>query len=120
MQRQSIFIIALVLSASALHAAGRTDGYTSTDLILPGVGAVHGADGSIFTTSLLVTNPTAERADFQIQFLRTGQANVNPSTVSDTIEAGATKEYDNVATTLFGAAGVLGALRIVSSQPLLA
>src|SRR3954467_1239380 len=97
----------------------QTDGFTGTDLIVPAAGQVQGADGSVFTTSIWVTNPTASTVTFEMQFLQSGRSNTNPARSSDSITAGQTKVYDNAVQSVFGQNGVLGAVRIVASQELL-
>ncbi len=95
-------------------------GFSGTDLILPAAGRVLGAGGSEFLTTGWVTNPNDEAVDVQYQFLEAGQANPNPVTVTDTLSAGQTKTYENLAETLFGRNGVLGAVRVRSSARILA
>ncbi|HJQ40987.1 MAG TPA: hypothetical protein VKB93_27940, partial [Thermoanaerobaculia bacterium] len=92
--------------------------FTGTDLIVPAAGRVQGAT-STFTTAVWVTNPTNATVSYELQFLQTGRSNPNPATASDTIGPGQTKVYENAAQQLFGVTGVLGAIRIVSSDELL-
>jgi hypothetical protein len=95
-------------------------GFSATELILPAAGRVMGAGGSEFLTTGWVTNPNAAAVDVQFQFLEAGQENPNPLTVTDTLNPGQTKTYENLAETLFGRSGVLGAVRVRSSARVLA
>ena len=117
LRRIAVAILLVLLSLST--AAQSTEGFTGTDLIVPAAGRVQGADGSVFTTSVWVTNPNDVPVTFELRFLQTGQPNPNPATASDTIGPGETKVYENAAQGLFGLTGVLGAIRIVSSDELL-
>ncbi len=109
-----------LLIAAGLIASPLLAGFASVNLILPAVGRVDGSGGSHFYTSVWVTNPSqTEAAQFVIRFLASGQPNPNPATASDSIAPGATKVYENIAESLFGITGVLGAAQIESTQPLL-
>jgi hypothetical protein len=95
-------------------------GFSGTDLILPAVGHITGVGGSHFYTTIWITNPSStDSADFEASFLRSGQSNPAPSTFHDAVAPGATKVYENAAVTIFGIDGVLGAVRIRSTRPLL-
>ncbi len=107
-------LILMILMSNPLFA-----GFADTDLILPAAGRVLGAGGSEFFTTGLVTNPNDHAVDVQFQFLQAGQANPAPLTVTDTLAAGQTKTYENLGETLFHRAGVLGAVRVRSSAPIL-
>ena len=109
-------IVALLIAAFPVVVFG---GFGSRDLILPAVGRVAGAGGSQFYTTVWVTNPSTRSVDVMLEFLRPGQANLTPQSFTDTIAAGATKTYENAAETLFGAVGIVGAVRVRSSAPLL-
>jgi hypothetical protein len=98
---------------TALHA-----GFPGTDLVLPGVGRVEGAGGSQFYTTLWLTNTSAESADFSIELLLPGGAAARQ--VGDSIGAGQTKVYEDLAGKWFAVEGVVGAARIRSTRPLLA
>src|SRR3954451_6352754 len=117
----ALLLLVVASLAFPLTAQQRThaDGFTGTDLIVPAAGQVQGADGSVFTTSIWVTNPTASTVTFEMQFLQSGRSNTNPARSSDSIAAGQTKVYDNAVQSVFGQNGVLGAVRIVASQELL-
>src|SRR3954453_453334 len=117
----ALLLLVVVSLAFPLTAQQRpqTDGFTGTDLIVPAAGQVQGADGSVFTTSIWVTNPTASTVTFEMQFLQSGRSNTNPARSSDSIAAGQTKVYDDTVQSVFGQNGLLGAVRIVASQELL-
>jgi hypothetical protein len=112
--RTVVAIVVVVLLCTPLFA-----GFPSTDLILPAVGRVEGIGGSQFYTTVWITNPNANAVDFDIAFLLAGQANLSPARVTDSIAPGATKVYENIAETLFGIKGILGAARIRSSANLI-
>jgi hypothetical protein len=112
---RSLIVFAVALAfASPLFAA-----FPSTDVILPAAGRVSGANGSEFYTTVWVSNPSDVPVDVQMQFLAAGMPNPTPVTVTDTLGAGASKTYENIAETLFDLPGVLGAIRFRSSQPVL-
>jgi hypothetical protein len=89
--------------------------FPDTELIIPAVGRVDGIGGSKFFTTVWVTNPSTSRIDYTLEFLLAGQSNLQPARVDESIAAGATQTYENIAETTFGIKGVLGALRIRSS-----
>ena len=111
-------LLTLLMSVALAAQQPAPNGFTGTDLIVPAAGRVQGADGTQFTTTLWVTNPTQSTVTYQLQFLQSGQSNLNPVTISDSIAAGQTKVYDNVVQTTFGLNGLLGAVRVVASQEL--
>src|SRR5262249_32645431 len=71
--------------AIALIACPLFAGFPGTDLILPAVGRVAGAGGSQFYTTVWVTNPNPTPVDFSVDFLLSGQANLHPASVAQTI-----------------------------------
>ncbi|MEO8037030.1 MAG: hypothetical protein ABI837_21565, partial [Acidobacteriota bacterium] len=109
-----VFLFSVLLIPSPAGAA-----FAGSDLILPAVGRVDGSGQSRFFTTVWVTNPSSQTASYQMQFLPAGQANTSPLTVRDTIAAGATKVYENIAEGVFGVKSALGATRFRSDQPLL-
>jgi len=109
--------IALALFAAATIAGAS---FPSKELIIPAAGRVEGVGGASFYTSLWITNATSQRIDYELQFLKAGQNNSTPVTFNDSIGAGATKVYENVAATVFGVVGTMGAIRIRSNGELLA
>ena len=113
MLRKLSLLVAWFGFATSLSA-----GFPGKELIIPAIGRVDGAGGSHFYTTVWATNPSATTADVQIQFLLAGQPNINPITVTDTIGAGQTKVYENIAEALFGIKGVTGAARFRSSTDL--
>ncbi|HSP15456.1 MAG TPA: hypothetical protein VLV78_11955 [Thermoanaerobaculia bacterium] len=96
-------------------------GFASNDLILPAVGRIEGAGGAQFYTTVWITNPSPSASiDYQIQFLTSGQPNLSPPTITDSLVPGATKVYDNIAENLFGIKGLLGAVRIRAAGDIVA
>jgi hypothetical protein len=93
--------------------------FSGTDLILPAVGRVDGNGGSRFFTTVWVTNPGQQAATFQMEFVAAGQPSTTSQIVTELLAAGATRTYENIAETVFGASGVLGAARFRSEQKLL-
>ena len=93
--------------------------FAGTDLILPAAGRVLGSGGTEFLTTGWITNPNDHAVDVQFQFLQSGQANVTPVTVTETLNAGQTKTYENLSESLFHISGVLGAVRVRSSDQIL-
>jgi hypothetical protein len=111
--------IAILSSLSILFAVPVFANFAGTDLILPAIGRVTGVGGSQFYTTVWITNPGSSPVDFEIAFLLAGQANLNPSRVNQSIAPKETKSYENIAETLFGIKGLLGAARIRSSADLI-
>jgi hypothetical protein len=93
--------------------------FTGTDLILPAVGRVDGIGGSRFLTTVWVTNPGPETATYEMQFFAAGQSADAAAGVTESLAPGSTRTYENIAETVFGARGLLGAVRIRGDQPLL-
>jgi hypothetical protein len=104
---------AVLFVASSLFAA-----IPGTDLIVPGVGRVTGVGGTEFYTTLYVTNISPSSASFDIEFLPPSSTNA-PQPLSGNLQPGETKVYENVAEVSFGVKGVVGALRVHASAPLL-
>jgi hypothetical protein len=115
LRRPSMFAAVLLLIISSTTLAN----FAGTDLFLPVAGRVSGSGGSEFLTTGWVTNPNDGPVDVQFQFLEAGRANLTPITVTDTLAAGETKSYENLGETLFHRPGVLGAVRVRSSRPIL-
>jgi Chaperone of endosialidase/Collagen triple helix repeat (20 copies) len=113
--RKRIFLLLASLAVNGSLMAG----FPGTDLILPAVGRVEGIGGSHFYTTVWVTNPSADGVDVVIDFLRSGQDNQHPASVTVSIAPGETKTFENIAESLFGITGVLGAARVRASKPVL-
>ncbi len=109
----SLLMFVLLLSVPAGAA------FSGTDLILPAVGRVDGSGGSRFFTTVWITNPGSEAATFQMQFVAAGQSPAVPISVADSLAPGTTRTYENIGETVFGARGLLGAVRFHSDEPLL-
>ena len=108
--RTFVLGISVVLICSAATA-----GFTSTDLLVPAIGRVEGGGGTVFESTLFVTNPSGNPAHIDLALLLPG--NVQPAgTFSDTIAPGATRVYEHVATSLFGLDHAVGGLRVRSSE----
>ncbi|MGA8806695.1 MAG: collagen-like protein, partial [Thermoanaerobaculia bacterium] len=118
--RRTTAFIAIVLSIFTPGMFPLRAGFSGTDLILPAVGHINGVGGSHFYTTVWITNPSStDSADFEASFLRSGQSNPAPATFHDVVGPGATKVYEDASVTMFGIDGVLGAMRIHSTRPLL-
>src|SRR5215470_2938038 len=84
-----------------------------TDLILPAVGRI--AEGNTtFVTDITISNPSSNPIPFQMVFVRDGQNQGQPFT--DTLAPRATREFPDVATTIFKQVGILGAVRITAQD----
>ena len=110
--RASFIRVLLTFVAGLFIAPAGWATFTSDELILPVAGSVIGAGGENFVTTVWVSNPTSSPASFQMQFLSVGQANTNPPSVTDTLQPGQTKTYENIAETVFNISGRLGAVRV--------
>lgn len=115
MRTVTLALVTFVLLLSVPAGAA----FSGTDLILPAVGRVDGSGGSRFFTTVWITNPGSETASFQMQFVAAGQSAATPIGVADSLAPGTTRTYENIAETVFGARGLLGAVRFHSGQPLL-
>jgi len=93
----------------------------AVDVYLPSVGHAQGAcPGGIcsqWRTDVWIYNPANAAATVEIQFLRRDTENTSPPTRTVTVAAGETKEYTDIVYSLFNLDGVYGALRFVSSTP---
>ncbi len=112
----SIAVLALALSP-------RLDaGFTGTDVVITATARTAGSGSSQFYSTLYVTNvSTTAPVDVTYRYLKLGQSNPSPQTVTATLAAGETKRYDNVLKTLFGfESGAAGAIRITATGRVLA
>lgn len=109
----SLVTLVLMMPFSASAA------FSGTDLILPAVGRLDGVGGSRFFTTVWITNPGTQAATFQMEFVAAGQAQTTSRIVTESLAPGAMRTYENIAETLFGASGTLGAARFRSEQKLL-
>ncbi|HWC65702.1 MAG TPA: hypothetical protein VG777_06445, partial [Thermoanaerobaculia bacterium] len=107
-------LFVLVLGVSAARA-----GFASTEVYLPAIGRIPGAGGSQFYSTVWVTNLGGVPVSFTFEFLKTGQANPSPVSITESVGAGETKMYENVVETKFGQTNALGAGRIVASGDVL-
>lgn len=105
--------IALFIASSSFAA------FSGNDMFLPSIGSGAGAFGSHWSTTLWLQNPGSKAADVEIQFLRRGQANINPDKVALTVAPGETQRIDDPVGTLFRAEA-FGAFRIVSTEKIIA
>jgi hypothetical protein len=117
--RKTLLFAAVPVALLTLITMRASAGFSGTDLILPATGKVIGAGGTEFVTTGWVTNLGDHPVDVQYQFLQAGQANTNPLTVSDTLDAGETKTYEDMTSSIFHLSQVLGAVRVRSSDPVL-
>lgn len=112
MNRITTFLVALTISVPL------SAGFTGKDLFVPIAGTVGEAGPSRFYTTMWITNPGGTAAEVELTFIPSGGA----PTISRqaTIAARSTKIYENIAETLFGASGALGAVRVQSTENVLA
>jgi hypothetical protein len=93
--------------------------FASNEIILPAAGRVIGAGGFEFITTVWLSNPTDHPITVQLQYLLAGQANPDPATVEQTLAPRESKTYEDIAGTLFGIVGRLGAIRVRGSEEIL-
>ncbi len=91
------------------------------DLFLPSVGRGQGSCPggvcSLWRTDVWVLNPDASAtASVDILFLRRGQANPDPTSVTVAVGPGQTLELTDIMLTSFASDGVFGALRFVADR----
>lgn len=112
MNRITTLLVALAISVPL------SAGFTGKDLFVPVAGTVGEAGPARFFTTMWLTNPGATAAEVELTFIPSGGA----QTISRkaTIAARSTKIYENIAETLFGATGALGAVRVQSTENVLA
>lgn len=103
---------------TAFWCAAALAGFTGTEVFVPVIGAVEGANGASFDSTLYVTNPSAEPAQVEISLLPGVGAASSPS-FTDSVAPNATRIYEHAATSLFGLRSGFGGARIRSSQKLL-
>lgn len=113
--RKTLVTLLMTIAASTPVRAN----FGSTELLVPAVGRTAGAAGSQFYSTLWVTNIDAEAADVQIRFLLSGQPSFHPAAYHDRIPPGATRVYENVAESLFGLTGAIGAAHVTSNKEVL-
>jgi hypothetical protein len=112
MNRITTVLVALAISVPL------SAGFTGKDLFVPVAGTVGEAGPSRFSTTMWITNPGAAAASVELTFIPSGGA--PPISRQATIAARSTKIYENLAETLFGATGALGAVRVQSTENVLA
>jgi len=105
---------ALVLAGFATSAFALT---ASTDVVVPAAIHAPGAEGAVWRTDLYLYNPNAEAATLDIEWLARDQPNPGPPTHSMSLDPMETAILEDVVATVFGADPGYGAMRIVSSRP---
>jgi hypothetical protein len=90
-------------------------GFPGTDVYIASAGQGAGSGGSMWRTTLWISNPGGTTANCEIRLLLRNQANPSPDTYSLTVAAGDTVRYDDAVPTLFGI-DTFGALQVVCSQ----
>jgi hypothetical protein len=94
--------------------------YASSDAVIPVAGRATGPDGRLFLTALWITNPS-ERDGAEVTLLfHPGNEKLAPHTSSLRLNPGETRVIDPVDATILGVAEALGALRVTSTQDVLA
>jgi hypothetical protein len=107
-------VIGLMVLTPAMSAFALSPG---TDVLVPAAGRGGGAGGSLWVTSMAVSNPGDEAATITVQWLVRNQANPSPLSVEITVPAGETVNYAQALDELFGIEAGGGALRVVSDRP---
>lgn len=85
--------------------------------MLVGVIRGEGAAGSFWQSSLFLHYPGEQQAEVLLQWLPFGQKNANPQEVRLWLNAGETREYQDVLAELFPEAAGAGSLRLISVGP---
>jgi len=116
MPRYRRFAVALTALAALAAVDQLHAGFTGTDLFLPSVGRAAGV--ADWYTTVWVHNPGSSPAEVQFFFLERDQANPSPIQTKIDVPPGETLRYVDALDEIFGIAG-FGAIRIVSSSPLL-
>lgn len=109
-------LVCLALAAgSPLEAS-----MTGTDVVVPSSANAAGAYGSRWVTTLWVTNASGAPLTVRLSFLQRDVSNTSPLTREELLLAGESRRYDDVVGTLFGLAGVAGAIRLQAAGEILA
>jgi hypothetical protein len=90
-------------------------GFPGTDVYIASAGQGAGSEGSMWRTTLWISNAGTASANCEIRLLLRNQANLSPDTYSLTVAAGDTVRYDDAVPTLFGI-DTFGALQVVCTQ----
>lgn len=111
----------LVCSLLAVAARSLLALHAGRDLFLPVAGRVAGPGGVEYSTSLWITNVSAQTAHVRVEFLRGGETNPSPTPYAEVteIKAGQTWFVDHVGEAVLRAPGA-GAIRIQSDVELVA
>jgi len=88
-------------------------GFSSTEVLVPVVGEVRGADGSDYSADVWIANDTESPAEVDLYFSASEEP--TPSLRHITIAPRATERIENIVQTLFHRTGVMGSLRVVSN-----
>jgi hypothetical protein len=118
--RDGSFRAGVVVLFAVLATFPATGSLTGTDVVVPSSANTPGANGSVWATSLWVTNLSKASTPVEFIFLELNVSNTSPSTTNDTLGPGETKRYDNAVETLFLKQGTAGAIRIRSTGEVLA
>ncbi len=89
-------------------------------VIVPSSARLAGANGSFFTTDLVLSNPSSEAATATVTFLSHDQPDGPPPAADVLLEPGQVRRVADALATLFGIESGWGALRVTSSGPGLA
>ncbi len=108
--RVSSLAVCMVLLASLAFA-----GFAGTETYLAAIGNPQGSGGAQFFSDVWITNVGASSVSYTFQFLQAGQANLTPTSFSDSLAAGQTKRYTDVVGTQLHLTNVNGAARILST-----
>lgn len=108
--RVSSLAVCMVLLSSLAFA-----GFAGTETYLAAIGNPQGAGGAQFFSDVWITNVSASSVSYTFQFLQAGQANLTPTSFSDSLAPGQTKRYTDVVGTQLHLTNVNGAARILST-----
>ena len=111
----ALVILGCVLAGAAVEAL--SPGF---DVLVPAVARGAGVGGSLWVTSLTVSNAGSDAATVTVQWLVRDQANLEPTSFDLELAAGETASFDDVLASEFGLDAGKGALRIVADQPVVA
>ncbi len=99
-----------------LLAGSSIAGIPGTDLWVPSVARVEGANGSQWYATVWIHNPGTRVAQVGISYLVRGQSNPSPVAQAVRVDPGETLRFEDVFEDLFGLDRAVGALRFLSDR----
>ncbi|MEO8034488.1 MAG: hypothetical protein ABI837_08640 [Acidobacteriota bacterium] len=118
MKFRSIGLTMLSLSFAAVPSMEA--GYLVPDVIVPIVGRATGVDGRIFSTTVWMTNDASTDADVTLTFLTSQSGHPLQHQSRLHLQAGETRMFEEIGRDVLGSDQATGALRIHSSENILA